>query len=485
MILLTDGLANEGIIDPEQLVQVARNSAADASTTTIGFGEGFDEDLLAAIADSSGASTYFAESPEDAPGIFGEEFEGLTSLVAQNLSVEIRPLDPIELVGVLNDYPNDAVPGGVQVQMGDAFGGEKRRVVFALHLPNLAALGPAKVAEVVLRYVDVGELNAHEVTLPVVVNLVSADEAAAAGINADVTDEVWLLKAAHARREAMEARDLGDYDGSSQLLFQMSENLLSAAPMSAMRRDELIAEAELLAEHAETAKTNDPMFRKNLSQEHWRQSRGRPRRQSTRPLGLRLISGGRVGGEPFLEPRLVDEPGLVLDERHVDHDPAEHEQPHEDREHRADRAVERGRAGHDRGHHERAHDLDHAERDRAAHRGGHHRREWDPAAREQPRGPEEQCDVHEHARDHSDLGQRAVAADERGEEQARGKEQQPGEEPDEAEEAAACVAAGDAPRSGSTSRSPTRRVRCRPRADRRSRRCSRRPCSAARCAPRR
>ena len=55
---------------------------------------------FAALADRSGGNSYFAETPEDAPGIFGEEFEGLTSLVVQNLSVEIRPLDPVELVGV-------------------------------------------------------------------------------------------------------------------------------------------------------------------------------------------------------------------------------------------------------------------------------------------------------------------------------------------------------------------------------------------------
>ena len=39
----------------------------------------------------SDGNTYFAETPEDAPGIFAEEFEGLASLVAQNVSVEIRP----------------------------------------------------------------------------------------------------------------------------------------------------------------------------------------------------------------------------------------------------------------------------------------------------------------------------------------------------------------------------------------------------------
>ena len=47
-------------------------------TTTIGFGEGFDEELLTRVADVAAGNAYFAGSPEEAPGIFAQEFEGLT-----------------------------------------------------------------------------------------------------------------------------------------------------------------------------------------------------------------------------------------------------------------------------------------------------------------------------------------------------------------------------------------------------------------------
>ena len=39
--------------------------------------------------------------------------------------------------------------GGVQTQLGDAYGGETRRVVFALHVPSLPTLGPTTIGEVV------------------------------------------------------------------------------------------------------------------------------------------------------------------------------------------------------------------------------------------------------------------------------------------------------------------------------------------------
>ncbi len=173
VLLLTDGLANVGITDTAQLAAVAGGTKEQASTTTIGFGAEFDEDLLRAIADASGGSTYFAETADDAAGIFAEEFEVLTTLVAQNVSVEIRPGGDVELVGVVNDYPTMTVPGGVQAALGDAYGGERRRLVFRLQIPELTMLGPAQVADVVLRYVGVGEhVAAHETTIPVIVNLI-------------------------------------------------------------------------------------------------------------------------------------------------------------------------------------------------------------------------------------------------------------------------------------------------------------------------
>ncbi len=278
VLLLTDGQANVGITRRHQLLQIAGAGKGHAGTTTIGFGEGFDEDLLGAIAEASGANTYFAETPEDAPGIFAAEFDGLASLVAQNVSVEIRPTDQVQLLGVLHEYPTVEVAGGLQVNLGDAYGSEKRRVVFELHIPQLGALGPAKVADVVVRYVSVGDdTTAHEITIPVVVNLVSSDEAAVAEIDSEVTEEIWLLSAAKARRDAIEAADRGDTDGTRSALHVAAETLRSHAPMAA-RGPELAAEAEALEAHARTLDADDPrLWRKRLRNEEWHIEHGRRR----------------------------------------------------------------------------------------------------------------------------------------------------------------------------------------------------------------
>ncbi len=240
VLLLSDGLANVGITDVARLRQLAARmrETAQVTTSTIGFGADFDEDLMTAMADAGGGTAHFAETPEDAPGVFGREFSDLVSVVAQNVSVEIRPEAAVEMLGVLGGFPVVPVPGGVQVQVGDAYGDEHRRVVFRLHVPGLAVLGPHRVAEVVLRYVSVGaEIAHHEVRLPVTVNAVSSDEAAAAVPDARVTEEVVLLTASEAGKRARALADAGDLEGARLALEEAAMRIEAAAPGSERARE--------------------------------------------------------------------------------------------------------------------------------------------------------------------------------------------------------------------------------------------------------
>jgi Ca-activated chloride channel family protein len=245
ILLLSDGQANVGIVDRGELARLAGSAATTGvGTTTIGFGDGFDEELMTGMADAGQGRGYYAATTDEAPGIFAEEFEGLLALVAQNVGVEIRPSGAVEMLGVLNDHPAVPVAGGVLIQLGDAFADETRRVVFTLRIPNLAGLGVAKVADLVVRYATVGDhVGLHEVTVPVMVNAVSADEAAAAGPDTEVVEEVLVLKAARAQEAAMRLADEGRFDEARRALTDAAGALREAAPASPRAAD-LLEQAE-------------------------------------------------------------------------------------------------------------------------------------------------------------------------------------------------------------------------------------------------
>lgn len=277
VLLLTDGQANVGITEPASLVGMATTARGEGvGTTTIGFGGDFAEEFLTAMSDGGGGNAHFAPTPDAAPTIFAEEFDGLARVVAQNISVEIRPGGDVALVEFLNRNPSTAVAGGVQFALGDAYGGERRTVVFTLHVPALAALGVAKVADVVLRYVSVGDqIAAHEVTLPVTVNVVSGTEAAQAEADHAVVDEV-VVQAAQARDEARRLAGQGDFTGGQAVLRASAVELRLTAQGSS-KADELLAEAALLDDTSAllAPSSYDGFTQKRLHYESWQARRKR------------------------------------------------------------------------------------------------------------------------------------------------------------------------------------------------------------------
>jgi Ca-activated chloride channel family protein len=281
VILLSDGLANAGITDAAELAGMAKSVADDGiGTTTIGLGHGFDEDLMTAMADAGGGNAYFAATVDEAAPIFAQEFDDLVSIVAQNVSVEIRPTAEVSVVEVLNEYPATPVEGGLQLQLGDAYAEQERRVVFSLHVPRLEALGPASVADVVVRYVAVGaEIAAHELHVPVLVNLVSADEAATAVPDAEVVEEIVVLKSAKAQEQARNLALDGRLDEARTLLTERSKDLRRIAPSSA-RVAELLEQADDMDRFGDTIGLGsfDAGIAKHMRYSSRQKQRGRPRR---------------------------------------------------------------------------------------------------------------------------------------------------------------------------------------------------------------
>ena len=61
------------------------------TTTTLGYGEDFNEDLLTALADAGRGNAYHVETADQAPTIFARELEGLLAIAAQNVRVTFTP----------------------------------------------------------------------------------------------------------------------------------------------------------------------------------------------------------------------------------------------------------------------------------------------------------------------------------------------------------------------------------------------------------
>ncbi len=104
-LLLTDGLANVGITDPDTLATHAGElRARGISTSTFGVGNDFDERLLQAIADAGGGHFYYiADAPQIRDAITSEVGETL-EVVARDAELEITARDDIR-IDAISPYP--------------------------------------------------------------------------------------------------------------------------------------------------------------------------------------------------------------------------------------------------------------------------------------------------------------------------------------------------------------------------------------------
>ncbi|MEB3104104.1 vWA domain-containing protein [Ferviditalea candida] len=124
VILLSDGHANNGVTDPIKLAAIAKEyQHGGVGNSTIGLGDGFDEELMEGIADSGGGNFYYVEKPDDIPGIFAKELQGLLSVVAQNVKLHIQPSDNVQITNIYGYNPVNE-DNALTLHLGDLFNEE-------------------------------------------------------------------------------------------------------------------------------------------------------------------------------------------------------------------------------------------------------------------------------------------------------------------------------------------------------------------------
>ncbi|MBN2305997.1 MAG: VWA domain-containing protein [Anaerolineae bacterium] len=249
VLLLTDGLANQGITDTVRLEAMARQKRAEGiTTTTMGVGMDFNEDLLTRMAAEGGGAFYFIDNPDQAPHIFAEELRDLLSVVGQNLVITLTPSPDVDMVRQYNTYPTERSSGSAVFRLGDLFAEEQKTLLLELSIPALKDLGEVEVARLRFDYDEIGDdaVTHHTLELPINVNTVPADDVLDSGPNVEVIKTKLLLEAVRAREEAIDHADQGRFGDASQAL----SNAADAIHQSKIDDPELARQHDMLREEA-------------------------------------------------------------------------------------------------------------------------------------------------------------------------------------------------------------------------------------------
>jgi secreted protein with Ig-like and vWFA domain/uracil DNA glycosylase len=265
VLLLTDGQANVGVSDPKKLAAEAAGWAEKGiSTTTLGFGRDFDEDLLLRMAEASGGNFYYIETPEDACQVFQIEGETLTSVAVQNLVLTLRPAagSGVTVKDVVNRYPTRTTAKGLEVTAGDVYAAEDKLVGVEIEVPPQAR-GKKALALVDVEYsydlvvtdgANRGKIEAAAGTFTVAVPV---DKDAPAR-DVDVVRQSARLRVARAKEEAVVFSDAANAAGAAAVLRGAAEDLRRRQLDEEFDLAEEAAQLDYFAEHFDAGGLSGP-----------------------------------------------------------------------------------------------------------------------------------------------------------------------------------------------------------------------------------
>jgi len=195
VILLSDGEANMGIIAPKELAKIAASfTGHNAVLSTIGMGLGFNETLMATLADYGMGHYAYLEHLERLGEILEQDMSDTRQVFASASSLEITCGDGVTVTDV-GGYPIDltAQPGTARVSTGQLLGGAQKHFVVTMTVPT-DRVGETGLDSVTLHYTT--SQGARRIALSpehlriAVLEPARRDEAAAS-VSRDLVRQLW------------------------------------------------------------------------------------------------------------------------------------------------------------------------------------------------------------------------------------------------------------------------------------------------------
>jgi len=227
VLLLTDGHANMGIRDPRVLTATAEQKAEEGvTTTTLGFAQGFNEDLLIGMARAAQGNFYFIQSVDDASEVFGIELDSLRAVSGQNLTVTLELAAGVTLVDSLSSATAETVDAStVKLTLGDLYEAEDKLLGLRLAIAD-APLGQQPILTV--RYeadvVNNGVIERISGSQAVVATVGTIEESALSA-SSSIILELSHLTIAKAKDDALTLAEQGQRTEAEALLRELIKTL--------------------------------------------------------------------------------------------------------------------------------------------------------------------------------------------------------------------------------------------------------------------
>jgi Ca-activated chloride channel family protein len=226
ILLISDGQANEGVFDRDELAQLAAGKAArGVSISTVGVGLSFDERTMRLLAEVGRGNYYFVEDTVALSQMFARELGQLSQTVAAEVRLVATPGAGVRLAEAYG-YPMTRDGDSVVVPIADLRAGETRKVVFRVSLAASSANAAPRIVsqiDVAWRRVSDGSQRASHAVAEV--DVIDDPAAIAASVDAATMRAVEQALSARALEDAAAAYDKDGLPGARRVLDRRLESV--------------------------------------------------------------------------------------------------------------------------------------------------------------------------------------------------------------------------------------------------------------------
>jgi Ca-activated chloride channel homolog len=135
VLLMSDGLANIGVTDREELVRHAGELwRRGVATWTFGFGSDFDEDLMERLAHAGGGQSFYVEQPEQIRDHVTNAVGEALDVVARDVVLQVEAPEGV-LVEPISLLRSHRAGGATIVELGDLVSDQELRLVLKVNFP--------------------------------------------------------------------------------------------------------------------------------------------------------------------------------------------------------------------------------------------------------------------------------------------------------------------------------------------------------------
>ncbi|MBN1903354.1 VWA domain-containing protein [Candidatus Sumerlaeota bacterium] len=229
IVLLSDGLANVGPSSPDDLGNLGESLIKQGiSVTTIGLGLDYNEDLLAKLALKSDGTHFFAKTAGDLEKVFDQEFGRALSIVAQELTIDIKCAPGIRPVRVMGrEYDVDGQ--NVNVFINQLYADKEKWTILELEVSSLNSIRETDIAQVKVSYHNMKTKVRDKLSSQISARLTDSKRIVEENLNSRVVVDVVTLLAIEKSQMAVKLRDEGKIDEARNLFNLNATHLKSQA----------------------------------------------------------------------------------------------------------------------------------------------------------------------------------------------------------------------------------------------------------------